>query len=189
MIDFRIIVITDWSRADCLERVRAAVACGPRVAVQHRHPGATDRQLYEQGRQLREVIGAAPLFVNGRLDLALALDAHLHLTEGSLTPADVRPHLGARLLSASWHPPAPPRTGVDLLLASPVFEPLSKPAERPALGPSGYAAARARAGEVPVFALGGMTPERLDALGEVDGVAVIGASDRIDGFLARFAVG
>lgn len=185
MIPFRVIVITDWSRPGCLERVRAAVAVDPRrVAVQHRHPGASDRQLWEEGLALRGVIGSGALFVNGRLDLALALDAHLHLTEGSLHPADVRPHLPAgRWLSASWHPPTAPREGVELLLASPVFDPLSKPPDRPALGVEGFRRARAST-TTPVFALGGLTPDRVRALGPVDGVAVIGATDRVRELLA-----
>lgn len=174
-MNFRVIVITDWSRPDCLEQVRAVV--GPGIAVQHRHHGASDRQLFEEGLRLRAAIGSAPLFVNGRVDVALALGAHLHLHEHALAVADVRPLLGrGALISASWHAPSLPRTGVDLLLVSPVFDPLSKPAERPALGVEGYRAARAAAKGVPVFALGGLTVERARSLGEVDGVAVIGAA-------------
>jgi thiamine-phosphate pyrophosphorylase len=41
----------------------------------------------------------------------------------------------------------------------PVFDPISKPASGPAWGATGLGAA-CRAGEIPVFALGGITPAR-----------------------------
>ncbi len=174
MSPFRLLLITDWSLPDCVERVRDALTAGPGIAVQHRHPGASDRAFYAEGLALRAVLGDAPLFVNGRLDVALALDAHLHLTEGSLSPADVRPWLPkGRLLSASWHPPGAPRPGVDLLLLSPVFAPSSKPVDRPPLGAAAFQAFAATA-PVPVFALGGLTAARVPLLKPLAGVAVVG---------------
>lgn len=170
MIPFRVLVITDWSRPDCVDRVRAAVSAGPGVAVQHRHPGATDRVFFEEALRLREVVGEAPLFINGRLDVALALGAHLHLNEGSIAPEDARRHLGTRWISASWHPPAPPRTGVDVLVMSPIFTPHSKPADRPPLGVEGFRRF-ARGVDVPVFALGGLSADRAR---DFERVAVIG---------------
>jgi thiamine-phosphate pyrophosphorylase len=170
LIPFKLLLITDWSRPDCLEAVRDALHAGPEIAVQHRHPGATDAAFYEEGCRLREAIGSAPLFVNGRLDLALALDAHLHLNEGSLAPAEVRPFLKGGLVSASWHPPTIPREGIDLLLMSPVFDPISKPAVRPALGREGFR----RHARPDAFALGGITTANVGALRPLAGVAVIG---------------
>ena len=171
-LPFKLLLITDWSRADCVEQVRSALQAGPGIAVQHRHPGATDRQFYEEGLRLKDACGSAPLFINGRLDLALALDAHLHLTDRSLLASDVRPHLGDRWLSAACHPPT---TGqdVDLLLVSPVFDPISKPPERAPLGVDAFHSF-ARATPAPCFALGGITLARLALLRPVAGVAVIG---------------
>ncbi len=174
MIPFKLLLITDWSRPDCLAQLGEALKAGPGIAVQHRHPGATDRVFHDEGLRLRDAIGATPLFVNGRLDVALELGAHLHLTSRSLLPADVRPHLPpGRWLSASWHPPEASATGVDLLLMSPVFAPHSKPADRPPLGPEGFRAHLAHA-SAPVFALGGLTAERAARLRPVAGVALIG---------------
>ena len=178
-LGFKLILITDWSREDCLAQVREALRAGPGIAVQHRHPGATDRQFYEEGLRLKDVCGEAPLFINGRLDVALALDAHLHLTERSLAGADVRRLLGSRWMSASCHPaphpgplPAAQREG-DLFLVSPVFDPLSKPRERAAIGIEGF---RACAGSTatPCFALGGISAARIPSLRPLAGVAVIG---------------
>lgn len=164
-------IITDWSMP-VLDILKEALQAGPGIAVQHRHSGATDRQFYEEAARLRELCADAPLFINGRLDVALALDAHLHLTYRSLLPADVRPLLGKRWLSASCHPPHQPACA-DLLLVSPVFDPISKAPERPELGVHAFRAF-AKKSPTPCFALGGITLERMAELGPVTGVAVIG---------------
>ncbi len=171
---FQVILITDWSLPDCVERVKDALRAGPGIAVQHRHPQATDRQFYEEGLRLKEVCGSVPLFVNGRLDIALALDAHLHLTSKSLRAADVRPHLGSRWLSASCHPEFQSKIEADLLLVSPVFTPISKPVEHRPLGVEGFRLFAQSCG-TPCFALGGITPDNVASLGPVAGVAVIGS--------------
>lgn len=179
---FRLLLVTDWARPGCLARVTDALSAGGPVAVQHRHPGATDRVFLDEGQRLAEACAAhgVPLFVNGRLDVALALSAHLHLPTRALAPAEVRPH-HPRWLSAAWHPleEAAPPAGVDLLLASPVTAPGSKPGDvRPRLGVEGFHRARALAGEVPVFALGGLDERALRALtevGPVAGAAVVSA--------------
>lgn len=173
MIPFRVMVITDWSLPDCVERVQAATRAGPGIAVQHRHPGATARTFFDDGLRLKSALGSTPLFVNDRLDVALALEAHLHLTDHSLNVGDVRRWLRGRWVSASWHPPDPPRTEVDLLLASPVFSPNSKQDTRPTLGADGFQRAR-RQVEKSVFALGGVDAASVKALQPLDGVAVIG---------------
>ena len=110
-LTFKLILITDWSREDCVARIREALRAGPGIAVQHRHPGATDRQFYEEGLRLKDACGEALLFVNSRLDVALALDAHLHVTDHSLIADDVRPFLRDRLLSASSPSPRPSPPG------------------------------------------------------------------------------
>ena len=172
-LPFKLLIITDWSLPDCVERISAALLAGPGIAVQHRHPGPTDRQLYEEGKRLKDACGDAPLFINGRLDLAVALDAHLHLTERSLLAADVRPHLGSRWLSSACHPPAAAAAGVDLLLVSPVFKPTSKADDRTPLGEAAFHDF-ARSMPTPCFALGGITAARMPSLRPVAGVAVIG---------------
>jgi thiamine-phosphate pyrophosphorylase len=179
---FRLLLVSDWERPDALARLDDALAAGGPVAVQHRHPGATDRRFFDEGLALADVCArrGVPLFVNGRLDVARALGAHLHLPTRAVAPADARPHV-AGWLSAAWHPaeePEPPR-GVDLLVAAPVFAPGSKPGDaRPRLGVEGFHRARTLAAPVPVFALGGVDERSLGGLreaGPVAGVAVITA--------------
>ena len=155
------------------------VACtlGPQVGVQHRHPGAESRPFLAEARLLAKLCARQgnPLFINGRLDVALLVGAHLHLPVDGPTPADVRPHLPAgRLVSAAVHDEAEllRAQGADLVLLSPVFSPGSKAADaRPTLGREGYARLRALS-RCPALALGGVTLERVGQLGPVEGVAV-----------------
>ncbi|MBF5041075.1 thiamine phosphate synthase [Aggregicoccus sp. 17bor-14] len=176
----RLVVITDWGlpRARLLGSLEAALSAGPEVAVQHRHPGVGLRQFLEEARVLAALCErlARPLFINGRLDVALLLGAHLHLPAGGLTPADVRPALPAgRLVSAAVHDAreAADAAGADLALVSPVYAPGSKPDDtRAPLGPAGYAALRAQL-SCPALALGGIDPVRAAALPDADGFATI----------------
>ncbi|MCA2977479.1 MAG: thiamine phosphate synthase [Myxococcaceae bacterium] len=178
-LPFSVLLITDWSRGPhwLLGRVARALEAGPGVAVQHRHPGATDAQHYDEGLSLARLCAAAgaPLFVNGRVDLALALDAHLHCTTRSLRPDQVRALLPSRWISTVVHGVDDTASGADLALVSPVFTPTSKPGDtRPPLGPEGFSALAARL-PCPAFALGGITPASAARLGHPPGVAVISA--------------
>jgi thiamine-phosphate pyrophosphorylase len=178
----RLLLVTDWTLGE--QRLRAALeeACrlGPQVGVQHRHKEATSRRFLEEARALAALCARHknPFFVNGRLDVALLLGAHLHLPVDGPTPAEVRPHLArGRLVSAAVHDEAELERarGADVVLLSPVFAPTSKPADtRPTLGPEGYARLRARAA-CPTLALGGIRLDVLPLLGPVEGVAVQGA--------------
>jgi thiamine-phosphate pyrophosphorylase len=173
-------VITDWRlpRARLLAALERALEVGPEVAVQHRHPEATARAFLEEARLLSGLCRARgnPLFINGRLDVALLVGAHLHLPAGGLTPEDVRPHLPAgRLVSVAVHTGEEVRRarGADLALVSPVFSPGSKPGDtRPPLGPEGFRTLAATL-PCPALALGGITPESARLLGEAAGFAVI----------------
>ncbi len=178
----RLVVITDWRlpRERLLTALERALEVGPEVAVQHRHPEAPVRQFLEEARVLAELCRRRgnPLFVNGRLDVALRVGAHLHLPAGGLTPGDVRPHLPeGRWVSVAVHDEQEAREarGADLALVSPVFSPGSKPDDtRPTLGPEGFRRL-ASALPCPALALGGITPERAATLAGAHGFAVISA--------------
>jgi len=160
-----------------LRALEQACSLGPAVGVQHRHPGAATRPFLAEARLLAALCArqANPLFVNGRLDVALLVGAHLHLPVDGPTPVDVRPHLPAgRWVSASVHDEAElaRAKGADLVLLSPVYRPGSKPEDaRPTLGQEGYARLRALS-SCPALALGGIRLERLAELGRVEGAAV-----------------
>ncbi|MBM4782329.1 MAG: thiamine phosphate synthase [Archangiaceae bacterium] len=172
-LPFSLIVITDWALDDLLSRVEAALEAGPGIAIQHRHPGATDRRFYEEGIALERVCRAAnaKLFINGRLDIALALNANLHCTTRSLKPLDVRDAFSG-LISCVVHDDADSTDGADLALVSPVFRPGSKPDDtRPQLGVAGFERL-ARRLPCPAFALGGMETTNAGSV-KAAGVAVI----------------
>ena len=162
------IVITDWRlpRARLLAALERALEAGPEVAVQHRHPEAPTRVFLEEARLLAALCQAhgRPLFVNGRLDVALLVGAHLHLPASGPTVEDVRPVLPAgRWVSAAVHDAheAQLARGADLALVSPVYAPGSKPGDtRPPLGPEGFQALAASL-SCPALALGGITPDGL----------------------------
>ncbi|HYH95233.1 thiamine phosphate synthase [Hyalangium sp.] len=178
----RLIVITDWRipRARLLTALERALEAGPEVAVQHRHPEAPARAFLEEARLLAALCHARgnPLFVNGRLDVALLVGAHLHLPARGLTVEEVRPHLPAGCqVSVAVHDAQEARLarGADLALVSPVYAPGSKPADtRPPLGPEGFQALAVSL-PCPAFALGGVTPERAAGLPVAHGFAVISA--------------
>lgn len=174
----KLLVITDWSLggARLLHQLEAALGAGPFVAVQHRNPAATTRAYFEQGQRLKALCERfeAPLFVSARLDVALALEAHLHLPAWALEPAQVRARMppGRWVCVAVHNEEEAARTdGADLALVSPVYETASKPGAVP-LGPEGFARL-AKALPCPAYALGGMTPARLAKLPGAAGAAVI----------------
>ena len=178
----RLIVITDWRlpRQRLLSALERALDAGSEVAIQHRHPDAPARTFLEEARVLAALCQARgnPLFVNGRLDVALLVGAHLHLPSSGPTVADVRPLLPAgRMVSVAVHDSAEARLaqGAQLALVSPVFAPGSKPGDtRAPLGPAGFQALMA-ALPCPALALGGITPERAALLPMAQGFAVISA--------------
>lgn len=177
----RLIVITDWSlpRDVLLARLDAALSAGPKVAVQHRHPEAATRAFLDEARAVKALCDrrGAALFINGRLDVALLLGAHLHLPSNGLLPEDARPLWPAgRLISVAVHSmeEAAAARRADLALVSPVFRPLSKQDDRTPLGPEGFAAL-ASALPCPAFALGGVTVANARQVPSAAGFAVIGA--------------
>jgi thiamine-phosphate pyrophosphorylase len=178
----RLLLVTDWSLGEQRLRLALEQACalGPQVGVQHRHPEAPTRLFLAEARALASLCAryGNPFFVNGRLDVALLVGAHLHLPVDGPTPAEVRPHLPqGRWVSAAVHDEAEldRAAGADLLLLSPVFSPSSKSADgRPTLGREGYARLRARS-SCPALALGGIRADRLALLGPLEGAAVQGA--------------
>jgi thiamine-phosphate pyrophosphorylase len=171
-------VITDWQIADLLDRLQPVLALGPSVAVQHRHPSAADRLFFEEGRALASRCArfGNPLFVNGRLDIALLLDAHLHLPARGIAVGDVRPHLPTpRWVSIAVHDleEATASRGADLALISPVYRPGSKSiADRPALGPEGFEKL-AKVVSCAAFALGGIAPSNAHQMMGAAGFAAI----------------
>jgi thiamine-phosphate pyrophosphorylase len=175
-----LILITDWQipRAALIQALDSALSLGPEIGLQHRHAGATDRTFLDEGEQVAELCRRSgnPLFVNGRLDVAMLLDAHLHLPARGMRVSDVRPHLPkGRWISAAVHDSKEAREagGADLALLSPVFPPGSKVTDaRTPLGPDGFTRL-AKELACPVFALGGIGPANASQIRAASGFAAI----------------
>jgi len=175
-----LIVITDWSlgEATLLQQLGEVLPLSARIAVQHRHPEATGREFLREARLLAELCArnSNPLFVNGRVDVAQLVGAHVHLPAHGFRPEEVRPLLAhGTVISAAVHDAAEAAAapGADLYLVSPVFGAGSKPDDtRKPLGVEGYEALALKLG-APGFALGGITAETAPLLPDAPGVAVV----------------
>lgn len=154
------------------------------VAVQLREKDLTGRELYALGREVRAVCSGfgALLTINDRVDVALACEADgVHLRGESFSPAEARRLLGPeRLIGVSAHRVSDldraEREGADFAVYGPVYAPLSKTGYGTPCEASGLAQG-CSATKLPVFALGGITAERIRELrgSGAAGVAVIGA--------------
>jgi thiamine-phosphate pyrophosphorylase len=186
MIDFRLYLITDrrlCTRSPLTDVVDAACRAGVR-AVQLRERDLSTNALYELACDLLEITRAAGagLFVNDRVDVALALKTEgVHCPEHGFPPARARKLLGERAaIGASAHSlegAARARDeGADFVLFGPVFD---TPAKTGFGSPQGLEALSAVASkiDVPVFAVGGITPDRAARCREhgASGVALVSA--------------
>lgn len=176
---FRVYLITPDARPETVETVRSAlsgVAPGT-VAVQLRDKHATEAELVEAGRRLREVTrtAGAELYLNGAVAVAREVGADgVHLPESGPPVAAVGEglwvgcsrHDRAGLLEAE-------ATGARFATLSPIGE---VPGKAAPIGVAGFAEAVAGL-RLDVYALGGVGPDEVAALREAGaaGVAVIRA--------------
>ena len=154
---------------------------GTRVAVQLREKDLSSAALFELAQQLRPITQRyeAALFINGRVDVALACGADgVHLGEGALLPAVIKQVAPGLTVGLSTHSVADVENarqrGADFVVFGPVFATPSKAfLTARGLGDLGVAAS----GPLPVLALGGVEVNNVDACAEKGafGVAVIRA--------------
>ena len=143
--------------------VRAALEGGARC-VQLREKDLPVRGLLDMAKRLRSVTAefGARLFINGRVDVALAVEADgVHLGGNSIPADAARKICGERLMiGVSTHSVeeavAAREAGADFVTFGPVYETPSKMAygKKP-LGLPALSLAAERAG-IPVFAIGGV---------------------------------
>lgn len=159
--------------------VNAAIDGGV-THVQVREKDLPARDLYTLARRLRDVTaGRAALFVNERVDVALAIEADgVHLGGGALPVPIVRSLVGnGRLIGRAVHSPgealAAAEEGADCVLLGTIFQTRSHPGARTG-GLDAIRAAR-RGVAVPLIAIGGITPENAGSVvaAGADGIAVI----------------
>lgn len=124
---------------------------------------------------------AAKIIVNSRMDVALAAGAAgLHLPAGSIPPNEWRRIAPPGfVIGVSCHSleevRAAERNGADYVLFGPVFAPISKSSDLAPRGLDGLSAA-ARAVNIPVLALGGVTEGNAEACAGAGAAGVAGIS-------------
>lgn len=185
-IDFDLYLITDrkQSRGEgLLETVEEALKGGVK-AVQLREKDVFSRELYEMAYELRKLTSryGASLFINDRIDIALAVDADgVHLGGDSLPIYKARTLLGdKKLLGVSCHNQVNAITaqekGADFITFGPVFYTPSKAAFGE---PVGLAKLQDVTNllEIPVFALGGINRHNVRQVMDAGarGIALISA--------------
>jgi len=202
--DFQLYLVSDRrlvaprSLVEVCEEVLGALArdsSAVHAALQLREKDLGGLELYQLATALRPVCTRhnAYLIVNDRIDIALAATADgVHLPADSVEIADARKLVGpSRLIGVSTHSAAEAEAaasaGADFAVFGPVWPPLSKPGYGPARGAESFGDACKAAAGMPIYALGGVTAERVAALrdagrtvpasggGRPAGVAVIGA--------------
>jgi len=182
----RLIVITDAEIAaprSVIDVVRACVAGGAR-AVQLRDKHRPARELMEIGSVLRAITreGGALLFVNDRLDIALALEADgAHLGPDDIPVADARRWVPSDFLigrSADRIDEARSAVtdGADYIGCGTVYPTATKPDAGEVIGVAELDRVAA-ALDVPVVGIGGITLDRAVAVAATHAAGVAVVSD------------
>ena len=147
------------------ELARALVSVAKILQVRMKPADAADvARVARMARRVCDAAGAA-LVVNDRVDIALAVGADaVHLGQTDLPLADARAIAGKRLaIGVSTHNPAQVRAayfgGADYIAYGPIFATRTKQNPDPVQGLAALREAVALAHEVPVVAIGGITPE------------------------------
>jgi thiamine-phosphate pyrophosphorylase len=185
-LDLRLIVITDRDLAGSRTVewiVKEALAAGA-PAIQLRDKNVSSAGLWDQALALHELTAryGARLFINDRLDVALACRAEgLHLGPHDLPIAAARQATPSLLLGYSTDSPQEAqlaqRSGADYIGCGAVFGTASKvEAAQQHIGPDGLLRVT-RAVQLPVVAIGGITPDNVSRLADtgVAGCAVLSA--------------
>ena len=166
---------------DTVPAAEAVLEAGARI-LQFRHKGFFSRQALEDASRIAALCrSAGALFVvNDRADVALLLNAGLHLGQDDLAPADARRIMPAgSIIGFSTHNERQLRSGdaepVDYLAIGPIFATASKQNPDPVLGVDGLRSLRPLT-QKPLVAIGGITRESAPQVFEAgaNSIAVIG---------------
>lgn len=184
--DFDFYLVTDRSQTqgrDLTWVLERSLEGGVR-AVQLREKNLDGKELFLLAERVRKLTQsyAARLFLNDRIDVALAVDADgVQIGQASLPIATARALLGPRrMIGVSTHALEEAleaeRNGADFVLFGPIYFTPSKAAYG---APQGLTALKKIVAKIslPVYAIGGIKPENLTATRQlgVRGVALISA--------------
>jgi thiamine-phosphate pyrophosphorylase len=180
---FRLCLVTDRKSTNGrpLVDVITAALRGGIDAVQLREKDLPARELHDLALSLRQLCTrhGATLLVNDRVDVAIAALADgIHLPVDSFEVGDARALAGDKLIGASTHSlaqaVAAEGAGANFIVFGPIFDTPSKRVHGAPVGIDALSAVTARVG-IPVLAIGGITPERVEVVRErgAHGVAVV----------------
>lgn len=185
-VNFRLLLITDRHQT----HGRPLVALLDRAleagvsAIQLRERDLATGELLSLAQEVQSLTTprSVPLLVNDRIDVMMALNVDgVHLRSDSLPPSAVRKLIGPhRLIGVSTHSAEDVRcanqAGADYVVFGPIFDTPSKRSFGPPLGLEVLAEV-CRRSSIPVFAIGGITCDRVHDVcrAGAHGVAVIGA--------------
>lgn len=185
-INYSLYLVTNSALAmgrELLDVVRAAVEGGV-TCVQVREKDLPSRAYIEQLLSVRPLLRerSIPLFVNDRVDVALAVEADgIHLGQTDLPLAMARSIAAGRLLigvscESVQDATDAERGGADYVSVSPVFGTPTKTDTAPPLGLDGVRAIR-RAVRLPVVAIGGINGTNAGDIirAGADGICVVSA--------------
>ena len=185
-VNFRLLLVTDRHQLHgrSLSTVLNQAVMAGVPAIQLRERDLPTGELLPLAREIQSITTsrAVPLILNDRVDLVLALNLDgVHLRANSLSISVVRKLIGPnRLIGISTHSVEEVQRanhdGADYIIFGPIFDTPSKRSFGSPLGLDVLADA-CRNSMVPIFAIGGITSERVCDVRRagVHGVAVIGA--------------
>jgi len=184
---FKVYLVTDRNVLAPAYSLPAAVEealKGGVKAVQLREKDLGTRDLLEMAYCLREltVRYGAKLFINDRVDIALAVDADgVHLGGSSMPASAARKAAGeGMLIGVSAHgiteAEKAVEEGADFITLGPIFETPSKLRYGPPLGIELLREVRSKI-SIPIFAIGGIKKEKVESVLEAgaSGIALISA--------------
>jgi thiamine-phosphate pyrophosphorylase len=166
---------------EAAEAAEAILEAGARI-LQFRHKEFFSRQVFEQAERVAKLCReAGALFViNDRADMAMLLDAALHLGQDDLAPADARRIMPPdRIIGFSTHNAgqltAGDREPVDYLAIGPIFATSSKQNPDPIVGIERLRALRPLTRK-PLVGIGGIHRQTARSVIDAgaDSVAIIG---------------
>lgn len=185
-VNFRLLLVTDRHQTrgrPLVSLLERAIEAGVQ-AIQLRERDLPTTELLSLAQAIHAVSApkSVSLLINDRVDLMMALNLDgVHLRSNSLPAHVARELVGLRrLIGVSAHSvddvQRANQNGADYVVFGPIYDTLSKRSFGPPLGLATLTEA-CRRSSIPVFAIGGITCERV---GEVrragaHGVAVIGA--------------
>ena len=183
-VDFSLYLVTDRHQTlgrPLVQLIDESLRAGLR-AIQLREKDLETRPLLELAEEIRRLTrdSKAKLFINDRVDIALAVGADgVHLRADSLPVAVARTMLGPdRLVAVSTHSAdevvAAEEEGADFAVLGPIYDTASKRAYGLPIGLRPLEEA-VRRSTMPIFAIGGVTPSHVAELRQAGafGVAVI----------------